>query len=123
MIDERFEDALREAREIDQEVQSQLKTAPISKHGVRTVLDEKPLLGVPFTTKDFVAVKGMLWTTGLKCRQGTRATEDASTIAALRSAGGIPIAITICPGQSLRWPCGGMPATSSMGRLQIRIIS
>lgn len=52
--------------------------------------------------KDSIAVRGMLWTSGLKCRRGIRADHDAPVVADLRSAGAIPLAITnVC--ELLMW--------------------
>lgn len=53
-VEDRFEAALKEAREADELVRSGSMSA--------TQLEqEKPFLGVPFTTKDCIAVKGTLY--------------------------------------------------------------
>lgn len=51
VIDNRFEDALQEALRADQLVSAGTKT-------VGELAAEKPLLGIPFTTKNSVGVKG-----------------------------------------------------------------
>ncbi|XP_013776340.2 fatty-acid amide hydrolase 2-like [Limulus polyphemus] len=58
-------------------------------------MEEKmPFLGIPFTTKDCIGVKGMLQTAGLVSKKGTKAVKDADVIVLLREAGAIPLAIT-----------------------------
>lgn len=87
MVDNRFSEALKEADEADKFIAS----------GVMTV-DElatlKPFLGVPISTKDCIAVKGLLSTGGLYYRKDVRATEDSVVIAKMRAAGAIPFALT-----------------------------
>jgi fatty acid amide hydrolase 2 len=51
MVDQRFNEALKEARNIDKLIESKQKDAA-------TLELETPFLGVPFTTKDTFAVKG-----------------------------------------------------------------
>ena len=51
MVDQRFDEALIEARNVDILIQSKQMDAA-------TLLLETPFLGVPFTTKDTFAVKG-----------------------------------------------------------------
>lgn len=51
-INERFELALEEAKEVDALIQSGIKRT-------EQLQVEKPLLGVPFTTKDSICVKGI----------------------------------------------------------------
>lgn len=60
---------------------------------------QKPLLGVPFTTKDNIAVDGMLFTGGLYSRavQNVKADKDAEVVRRMREAGAIPLAITNIP--------------------------
>lgn len=50
-VEDRFELAHKEAREADELIRSGAKTA-------EALENEKPFLGVPFTTKDCIAVKG-----------------------------------------------------------------
>lgn len=87
VIDERFDDALREAKEVDKFIASGTKTK-------EELLKDTPFLGVPFTTKDCIGVKGLSCTIGLYSRKGVKADEDADPIALMRKAGAIPIGIT-----------------------------
>jgi len=59
--------------------------------------DEAPLVGVPFTVKDIIAVAGLPLTAGSRLLADHRARVDASVVARLRAAGAIPIAKTNCP--------------------------
>lgn len=49
----------------------------------------QPFLGVPFTTKDCFAVKGLSWTVGLLERKGQTASLDADTVQNMKEAGAI----------------------------------
>lgn len=53
--------------------------------------------GVPFTTKESQAVKGMPLTMGLWSRRKEVATEDSKAIVMLKDAGAIPIASSNLP--------------------------
>ncbi|XP_064474030.1 fatty-acid amide hydrolase 2-like [Ornithodoros turicata] len=88
IVDERFEAALAEAEEIDRKVSSSAEDSEFLK---------KPLLGVPFTVKNYVAVKDCLWDTGSWYHKGRKASEDAKTVQLLREAGAVPLAITNVP--------------------------
>jgi len=56
-----------------------------------------PLLGIPFTTKDYIAVEGMPLTGGIWSRRHVRSSRDAETIRRLRGAGAILVAKTNVP--------------------------
>ncbi|EDV56339.1 fatty-acid amide hydrolase 2-A [Drosophila erecta] len=87
VVDERYDQALKEAAEADALVKSgQYSTEELAK--------QKPFLGVPITTKDCISVKGMLHTAGLFERRDVRAARDADAMALMRKAGAIPIALT-----------------------------
>lgn len=87
VIDDRFEDALEDARQVDKLINS-------GKFTVEEIEKETPFLGVPFTTKDCISIKGMSVTAGIYSRKGKVAEEDADSIACMRKAGGIPLAVT-----------------------------
>ncbi|KAL3208486.1 hypothetical protein MRX96_039044 [Rhipicephalus microplus] len=99
VVEERFEEALKEAGEVDRLVASgTISASQMSK--------EKPLLGLPFTVKNSIAVKGLRQDAGSLFWHGRRAVEDAQCVAMLREAGAIPLALTnvpemcLCPGGS-----------------------
>ncbi|XP_065155525.1 fatty-acid amide hydrolase 2 isoform X1 [Atheta coriaria] len=87
VVSDRFEDAMKEAAAADELI----RAATMDEE---TLAKEKPFLGVPFTTKDCIAVKGMMQSSGLYKRRHVIAEEDADTIGLLRKAGAIPIGLT-----------------------------
>ncbi|MCH9683457.1 MAG: amidase [Deltaproteobacteria bacterium] len=56
-----------------------------------------PLLGLPYSTKEYIMAEGMPLTAGVWSRRGQRADHDATTVARLRDAGAILVAITNVP--------------------------
>lgn len=87
VVDERFDEALVQAAEADTLIQSGV-------HTEKELEEIFPFLGVPFTTKDCIMVKGMLNTAGLYKRKDFRGDDDADAIKLIRKAGAIPIALT-----------------------------
>uniref|UniRef100_A0A0P4W2Q6 Amidase domain-containing protein n=2 Tax=Scylla olivacea TaxID=85551 RepID=A0A0P4W2Q6_SCYOL len=87
VVDDRFEDALQEAREADELIR-------LGTMDEATLAKTKPFLGVPFTTKDCFAVKGLKQTAGLWIRKDMVAEEDADTVRVMREAGAIPLCVT-----------------------------
>ncbi|KAK8785676.1 hypothetical protein V5799_007949 [Amblyomma americanum] len=90
VVEERFQEALREAEEADQLVAS----ATMSRNQLSR---QKPLLGLPFSVKNSIAVKGMRHDAGSLFWHGRRAEEDAPSVALLRQAGAIPLVLTNVP--------------------------
>jgi fatty acid amide hydrolase 2 len=88
LINDRFESALKEAQQLDIRIEQELSgKKPID--GVS--IESMPLLGIPFTCKECIAVKDMYFTAGLYSRKGTKADEDSEVVKNLREAGAIPI--------------------------------
>lgn len=87
VVDERFDDALEEAAKVDKLIESNEYTADQLK-------ESKPFLGVPVSTKDCIAVAGMLQTSGLWLRKDIRPDEDSEAIRLIRESGAIPFALT-----------------------------
>jgi len=56
-----------------------------------------PLLGVPCTVKEFIAVRGQPHTAGIVARRGVVAAEDATVVRRLRRAGAIVLGSTNAP--------------------------
>ncbi|CAH1638991.1 unnamed protein product [Spodoptera littoralis] len=88
VTDERYEDALKEAREVDKLIESGLPDDYYQK---------KPFLGIPFTAKESHAVQGMLHTLGVVARRHVRAHEDAECVRLVKEAGAILVAVTNVP--------------------------
>jgi len=95
IIDERFDEAIREAKAIDEF----LKTTALSEE---ELAKQKPFLGLPFTAKDSIQVAGMRWSSGCVRRKNIIAHEDAPVVKNYRKAGAIPIALTNVP-ELLLW--------------------
>lgn len=88
VTDERYEDALNEAREVDKLIESGLPDDYFQK---------KPFLGVPFTAKESHAARGMLHTLGVVSRRHVRAHHDAECVSLVKGAGAILVAVTNVP--------------------------
>lgn len=89
VVDGPFMEALNEAKSIDVRIENGLVTDEEFK--------EKPLLGIPFTTKDSTAVNGKLHTLGLLSRKSIRSKEDAECVRLIKDAGGIILATSNVP--------------------------
>nr|XP_002734462.1 PREDICTED: fatty-acid amide hydrolase 2-A-like [Saccoglossus kowalevskii] len=89
VVCDRFDEALKEARYIDKVLDSGNVPAYYSR-------EKAPFLGVPFTTKEAFAHKGMTNTSGLVSRKNMLCTKDAAVVARMKEAGAIPIAVTNC---------------------------
>lgn len=88
VVDERFEEAVAEARAADE----------LAKQSAPEELERtKPLLGVPFITKNSVMIQGLVVDVGLPAWRGQRADRDADVVRQLREAGAIPVATTNTP--------------------------
>lgn len=72
------------------------------------VIKNYPLLGVPFTCKESVAVKGMSQVGGSIPRIGTKATKDADVVQKLKAAGAIPLLVSSTPEYCLSWECSNL---------------
>ena len=83
MVADRFEQAREEARSVDEQVRAGLP---------KNV--ELPLLGVPFTVKEAIALESMPHSAGLPARRNVTAEKDAVVVSRLRKAGAIPLGVT-----------------------------
>ncbi len=83
LVAERFEQAREEAAAADARIAAAAPDGALP-----------PLLGVPFTVKESIAVRGMPQSTGLTLRRDYRATETAPPIRRLIDAGAIPLGVT-----------------------------
>lgn len=96
VVEDRFAEALEEARYIDELLASTPKTE-------EEIAEETPYLGVPVTVKEALALKGCLFTVGLPARKGFRANFDGDVVALLKNAGAIPLGVTITPELCFWW--------------------
>lgn len=90
VVEDRFEEALKEAEAADRLVAS-------GTMSVEQMAREKPLLGLPLSVKNSIAVKGLRQDAGSPLYKGNRADEDAPCVALLRAAGAIPLVLTNVP--------------------------
>lgn len=96
IIDERYDDAIKEAKAIDEFLRT---NADLTEDDLA---QKKPFLGLPFTAKDSIQVAGMKWTSGCVRRKDIVAHEDAPVVKNFRKAGAIPVALTNVP-ELLLW--------------------
>lgn len=94
LVEERFEDARREARSADARLRHAADPGTLP-----------PLLGVPCTIKEFLGVRGMAWTAGLACRREVRAERDARVVERLREAGAIVLGLSNVPEGGMWMEC------------------
>ncbi|XP_014205027.1 fatty-acid amide hydrolase 2 isoform X2 [Copidosoma floridanum] len=97
MTEDRFEDALKDAVKCDELLKS------LDKPSVETLARDKPFFGVPFTTKDCIAIENLKQTAGLVARRNYRAARDAECVRLMRLAGGIPLATTNVSELAMWW--------------------
>ncbi|GFU18914.1 fatty-acid amide hydrolase 2-B [Nephila pilipes] len=93
-VEQCFDDALKAAKEVDELIASK-------RYSSEELAKEKPLLGVPFTVKILIRVKGLRHTSGSRLNENVIATEDAPTVALYKEAGAIIIATTNAPEMGL----------------------
>lgn len=96
VVANRFEEAMKEAEAVDKFLAEESKT-------VEEIEKTTPFLGVPFTVKDGIAIKGLLQAAGVVARKNETAKEDAEAVAILRAAGAIPLAVTNVPELMAWW--------------------
>jgi fatty acid amide hydrolase 2 len=82
LVRHRFEQARLEAKQADERIRSQ------------AAVELPPLLGVPCTIKESIAVAGMPNSSGTLSRADLVASEDATAVARVRQAGAIPLGVT-----------------------------
>lgn len=86
VVAQRFEAALADAHDAEIRVMSTSDASSLP-----------PLLGVPFTVKEFYGVQGLPQSAGIVSRRDCRATEDAEAVRRMRNAGGIVLGVTNVP--------------------------
>eukprot|EP01098_Paradermamoeba_levis_P001612 TRINITY_DN1187_c0_g8_i1.p1 TRINITY_DN1187_c0_g8~~TRINITY_DN1187_c0_g8_i1.p1 ORF type:complete len:232 (+),score=64.58 TRINITY_DN1187_c0_g8_i1:97-792(+) len=82
VVAERFQEALKEATEVDEKLK---------------IMDEKdipPFFGVPFTVKECISLKGQPNSSGLYSRRFVSSEANATVVERLISAGAIPLGVT-----------------------------
>ncbi|GJQ74758.1 hypothetical protein Trydic_g21605 [Trypoxylus dichotomus] len=90
VVENRFSKAIIEAKNVDE----YLKRCNTASFDLEKT---KPLLGVPITVKECLAVKGMSFTGCSLTRKGIKANEDAGAIKLLKEAGAIILLVSSTP--------------------------
>uniref|UniRef100_A0A1I7YSX2 Amidase domain-containing protein n=1 Tax=Steinernema glaseri TaxID=37863 RepID=A0A1I7YSX2_9BILA len=88
---ENFAEAMRVAEEHDRLLNS------LDDEGLKKLFAERPLFGIPFTSKDSIAVEGLPITVGIPSRLKKKCTRDATVIQRMKEAGAIHLAVTNVP--------------------------
>lgn len=93
---DRYDDALKEASDIDKQIQSGHKTTEQMKF-------DTPLLGLPLTVKESIQVKGMINQSGRFYKKKRIAVEDAPVVRNARQHGAVILCVTNTPELCLCW--------------------
>lgn len=93
VVEDRFEEALLEAKLLDKELGERDADA------FRT----KPLLGVPFTVKESLSVQGLPRRAGSLLFDDVRCLKDAEVVSLLRRSGAIPLLVSNTPELCMNW--------------------
>uniref|UniRef100_A0A1I8NX75 Amidase domain-containing protein n=1 Tax=Stomoxys calcitrans TaxID=35570 RepID=A0A1I8NX75_STOCA len=91
IVEERFEDAMVEAKRADDLL------AKCANSQLSQLYTRYPLLGVPFTVKESVGIKGMSHVVGSLKRVGIKAKIENESVENLRLAGAIPLLVSANP--------------------------
>ncbi|XP_042911326.1 fatty-acid amide hydrolase 2-A-like isoform X4 [Parasteatoda tepidariorum] len=90
VVQDNFDNAIIEARRVDDLIES-------GEFSIEQLSEEKPLLGVPFTVKCILRVKGFPETAGSLIFKDRIAETDAPIVSIIKDAGGIFLALTNAP--------------------------
>ncbi|XP_033871819.1 fatty-acid amide hydrolase 2-B [Acipenser ruthenus] len=89
VVKDRFASALQEADQVDKLVAEESED--------EASLEEKfPLLGVPLSVKESIALQGMPNSSGLVSRRDVVSHSDAAVVSLLKRAGAVPLGVTNC---------------------------
>lgn len=99
VVDTRFEQALKEAREIDRKL-----VEARDGSGDKAILSQ-PLVGVPVSVKETISLDGHAFTGGLLGRKFVKAPKNAVAVDLLMKNGLIPICSTNIPEMAMWWDC------------------
>ncbi|RZC41612.1 fatty-acid amide hydrolase 2-B [Asbolus verrucosus] len=96
VVEERFENALQEARNVDAYLQSSVTSD-------EELEKTKPLLGVPLTVKESCSLAGLSLCGGTLERIGIKADKDGEVVSKLKASGAIPLLVSNTPEICLCW--------------------
>ncbi|XP_046963491.1 fatty-acid amide hydrolase 2-B-like isoform X2 [Vanessa cardui] len=96
IVEPRYDLAIKEAKCIDKMIAS-------NDRSTEELAKEYPLLGIPMTVKESIAVEGMSNDSGTVFPYRNPAKKDADIVRRARAAGAIPIAVTNTPQLCMNW--------------------
>ncbi|XP_055682173.1 fatty-acid amide hydrolase 2-A isoform X2 [Lutzomyia longipalpis] len=96
IVQERFDEALQEAKNVDEFLATTTKSTEEIEH-------ETPLLGVPVTVKESIGLRGMSNQAGLRFEKQRVAMEDAPSVAQVRKSGAIFLLVSNTPELCMLW--------------------
>jgi Asp-tRNA(Asn)/Glu-tRNA(Gln) amidotransferase A subunit family amidase len=94
VVEDRFDEALEDAQKADK---------MCAQMPLLYLISNFPLLGVPFTVKESIAVKGFSHTAGWMGRKNIKATKDSKAVEKLRNVGMIPLLVSNTPEFCTSW--------------------
>ncbi|XP_055610013.1 fatty-acid amide hydrolase 2-B isoform X2 [Uranotaenia lowii] len=96
IVQDRFEQAIAEAKQIDEEIVKGLRSE-------EEMARDTPILGVPVTIKESLAVKGMSNTGGRKLKNGRIAQHDSPVVEQIKKSGGVILLVSNTPELCMCW--------------------
>lgn len=96
IVQDRFAEAITEAQNVDKLISSK-------KISVEELKISKPLLGLPVTVKESIAVKGMSNRAGSLFNNKIKSEIDATAITQVKNAGAIPLLVSNTPELCMNW--------------------
>lgn len=98
MVADRFEEAVEDAKAID-------KLIATNDLNIEELKTKYPLLGLPISVKESIAVKGLSHRAGCvtKCKGSPTAEFDADIVKLVREAGAIPLLVSNTPELCMNW--------------------
>ncbi|CAB3239586.1 unnamed protein product [Arctia plantaginis] len=98
VVEERYGAAIDDAKAIDRLIEDAKKDGSFEQ-----LIEDKPLLGVPFTVKESCSLAGMSNSVGCLENAGRRATTDGGVVSLVKKAGAIPLLVSNTPELCLGW--------------------
>ncbi|CAG9795036.1 unnamed protein product [Diatraea saccharalis] len=98
VVEERYRAALEDAKEVDRKIQEAKDNGVLVQF-----VQNKPLLGVPFTVKESCSLAGLSNAVGCLEFAGRKATNDGEAVRLVKQAGGIPLLVSNTPELCLGW--------------------
>ncbi|RVE44206.1 hypothetical protein evm_011161 [Chilo suppressalis] len=98
IVEERYRAALEDAKEVDRRIREARQNGTLEQ-----LVEDKPILGVPFTVKESCSLGGLSNSVGCLEFAGRKATNDGEAVRLMKRAGGIPLLVSNTPELCLGW--------------------